>query len=324
MNQTDLSAKPADTAFREGSALLEGCDFGFFSITGKDAKNFLHRMLSNEIRNLAEGAGTETCLLSPKGRVELYFHLWRVDPGYRVIIWGKQREEFIPKLDRFLFTEEVKLENWSDRDRIVMLCGPAAGQAFERTLGTLLPEIEFNQSRMISNVPEARVYRCDWAPVPVYLLTLPAHNALEVEERFLKSGVVAGDWTTFHTLRIEKGTPWPEFEVDDSMIPYECGLDNTVSLTKGCFVGQEIVARMKNLGESPRHLRALVFEDSTVPPRGAEVQAGEIHAGRVLTSGYSEKLGVTIATSALLRKTSEPGASVTVGGQTAHVKLFPL
>lgn len=324
MTQTELSKGGSESDFREGCAFLDGSDFGIFSISGKDAKDFLHRMLSNEIRNLAEGEGTQACLLNSKGRVELFFQLWLASSEYRVLIWGKQRAEFVSKLDRFLFTEEVKIEDRSDRDRVSMLCGPRSTEYLAAVVGVEIPVIEPNRSVDLSGNVAARLYRCDWAPVPVYLFAFPAAEGERVEKQVHEAGANRGDWSTFHTLRIEKGTAWPEFEVDDSAIPYECGLEGAVSLTKGCFVGQEIVARIMNLGESPRYLRGLVFEDSPSLARGSEVMAGEVHAGRILTVGRSERLGATIATSSLLRKTAEPGTVVEVEGQSAEVRMFPL
>jgi folate-binding protein YgfZ len=216
------------------------------------------------------------------------------------------------------------MENLSDRMGVLMACGPASAEVLTKALEQPLADIDKDRSVALPGMRDARAHRYDWAPVPVYLLILSTEDLNKAKSRLLESGAIEGEWSTFHTLRIEKGTPWPEFEVNDSVIPYECGLDDVVSLTKGCFVGQEIVARMKNLGESPRHLRGLVFEDATVPSRASEVMVGDVHAGRILTSGYSDRLGVAIATTSLLKKTAEAGTKVQVGGQSADVRLFPL
>jgi len=310
---------------REKAGLLDAFEIGVSKVSGKDAADFLHRQLSNEIQNLSPGQGTQTCFLSPQGRILLYFWLWKTEDGYRAIVPGKQRDEFFPLLDRFLFTEDVSIDTQTESLSRFILVGPKAGEILESLSDGLLKDLQPGEAETLP-LPGGSldVYSFDWLEVPVYFLAGPVGESTKLVERILELGVQRVEWEAFHSLRCEKGTPWPEFEVDDKMIPYECGLDEAVSLTKGCYVGQEIIARMHNLGKPPRQLRALVLETSEIPDQGAPVCHEETEVGKILTAAFSDRTGSAIATSAIRRKFCGPGTKLNVGGTAATVEAFPI
>jgi folate-binding protein YgfZ len=304
---------------------FEGGDFRSFRITGKDAGDFLHRQLSNEIRHLREGQGASTCYLSPQGKVNLYFTLWKEEEGYRATLWGDQGNRFHEQLDRYLFREEVTVADLRQAESAFVLAGE---EALEGLLGESLPFPLKDSPEKRVLIPRdgvtLRVESYNWLTLPCFLIWTPRNKAdillQDLQNRFAS----ASDWTTFHDHRIPMGTPWPEFEVTEELIPYECGLADAVSLTKGCYVGQEVIARMHNLGKPPRELRGLWIEGETPVPRGTPVWVGGIQVGEVLSSGADPSTRQTIATSSIRRKFLAAGTEVRVGDFPGKVFPFPL
>jgi aminomethyltransferase len=138
--------------------------------------------------------------------------------------------------------------------------------------------------------------------------------------------VPAGD-DTLAVLRIEAGQPWYPQDVDDSVILPETRLDALVSYTKGCYIGQETVARVKYRGHVNRALSGLVIEGERVPGEGAQVTVDGKEVGRVTSAVRSIALGRPIALGYVRREHFEPGTAVTVvdgaGEQPAHVAALP-
>jgi folate-binding protein YgfZ len=300
--------------------------FGVFSITGKDASDFLHRQLSNEIRYLEDGQGVPTCFLNREGRILLYFTLFKQGQGYLALVVGTQKNEFFSLFDRVLFREEVIIKEISPGQDCLLLFGSEATPWVLDQFG--IPSspqgLSHHLVSALDEPGENHLFILDWLLEPCYVLALQDAQVMEKVSKRLPLNAHQGDLERFHTTRIEKGTPFPECEVDGSMIPYECGLEGAISLTKGCYVGQEIIARIHNLGQSPRLLRGLIIPTSTVPKRGTPVLAGEIEVGKILSSGWSERLKKTIATTSIRTKYSQPGTTVTVAGNQATISIFPL
>jgi folate-binding protein YgfZ len=130
------------------------------------------------------------------------------------------------------------------------------------------------------------------------------------------------------TVRIEAGEPLMGVDVDEKTIPQETGLtDVAVSFTKGCYLGQELVARIDSRGRVNRHLRGMTLVENVIPPEGAVVMAGDVEAGVITSVGESLTMRAPVALG-ILRREAEPGATVEIrwdgGAATAVVREVPL
>lgn len=305
------------------SPYYEGLEIGFFTLEGKDAEDFLHRQLSNEIRNLPVGSGVPVCLLNREGRILLYFTLWKTGTGFSAIVPEQQRSQFISLLDRVIFREEIRLTDQTPEFCPLVIAGAQAGEVLHKVGASSVPEV-FKSSQFNLVDTKVKVYCMDWLIDPCFLLVCPVDETTQVKGELEAVGCVKSDLESFHSYRIEKGSPWPGYEVDETMIPFECGLGDAASLTKGCYVGQEIIARIHNLGKPPRILRGLVFQGGTPPERGVPVHHEKVEVGKVLSASWSRNLDQPIATTSIRVKYSAAGTSVTVAGISAVVEEFPL
>lgn len=164
----------------------------------------------------------------------------------------------------------------------------------------------------------------DWVAAPCFLLMCAADQTDSLKGVLEGAGVISSNLESFHSYRVEKGTPWPGYEVDETLIPLECGLENTISYTKGCYVGQDIIARIHNMGRPPRVLRGLILEGESLPEHGASVFHEQIEVGKVLSVVWSERLGKPLATTSIRVKYSNGGTPVTIKGHLAYVCSLPL
>ena len=286
-----------------GAAVVDLSDRGVVSVSGPDRLTWLDSLTTQAVATLAPGVGTELLQLDPNGHVELAAHL--IDDGETAWLLTETPAEWVAWLQRMRFRMRVEV---ADR-----------GDEFA-TLGTFGAALD-GRAAEANGVP--LVWVDPWsAPTGHTYANAHPHPAEEwtYREALVPRAALAGytDLPAAGTLALEalRIAAWrPRFgrEVDERTIPHELDwLRTAVSLGKGCYRGQETVAKVHNLGHPPRRLVMLHLDgsDAVLPPAGAEVEFGGDVAGRVTSSALHHELG-PIALAVVKRRT-DPAATLTV------------
>jgi folate-binding protein YgfZ len=289
----------------EGAGLVDRSDRDVLAIPGADRLTWLHSLTSQHLERLADGTGTEALVLSPHGHVEHHVVLadlggttWAdVEPGT-----GAELLSFLEKM-RFLLRVEPALVT-AER-AILSLVGPEAAAVLARA-GLPAPEgvAGIEGGGWIRRMPPSG----DGAPV--FDLLVPRGSIDVVADRLLGSGASLAGRDAYEALRVEARRPRFGVDTDHRTIPNELPwLDSAVHLDKGCYRGQETVARVHNLGRPPRRLVLLHLDgiSEELPVPGTPVLAGAREVGRVGTVVRHHDLGVVAL--ALVKR------SVAMGGQ---------
>ena len=256
-------------------------------VSGADAVTFLHGQCSQDIAGLAVGASTWSLVLQPQGKVDALVRVTRTGPDSVVLDtdggWG---EALVARLNRFKLRVKAVIEPlaW----RCVALRGPEAHAA----------------GRTVSAGPELLVVDASWPGLPGVDLLGPQPP--------IPSGVAEVGVDAYQLTRIEAGVPIMGAELDERTIPAETGIvERTVSFTKGCYTGQELVARIDSRGgHVPRHLRAVLLPGGVVTP-GTELRLGTTRVGTV-TSSAAAPAGGAVGL-AYVSRNVEPPAEVSLG-----------
>ncbi|MGH7407707.1 MAG: YgfZ/GcvT domain-containing protein, partial [Candidatus Methylomirabilales bacterium] len=176
-----------------------------------------------------------------------------------------------------------------------------------------------------------RVVATPFLGVPGFDLLLPAEAAAAVARGLSEAVKAVGGrpvgHAAFETVRVEAGTPWYGLDFDENNLPQEAGLETTaVSFTKGCYIGQETVARIHFRGHVNRRLTGLALQGERLPARGSRVLKGEAEVGRVTSAVRSPARGAPVALAVLRREVGEPGTSLTVeaDGTRLAAEVVPL
>ena len=317
MTTTTLAAPPDPLEHRalvEGAGLFDRSDRGKLAVTGDEADRFLDSMLSNDIVGIPVGGGAYATLLTHKGRI-------LADP--RVI---RTAEGFL------LDTERVGLQALFDAIRQLRI-GYLA-ELHKRTLQRSLISLIGPRSETLVNDPppadEHANIQTAIAGVPVLAVRTPVGLDLIFESQELAVvrgelehlGAVPVAQAAVDCLRVERGAPRLGVDMDETTMPQEAGIHvRAVSFTKGCYVGQETVARLYWKGKPNRHLRGLRLSGPATP--GDELRLGETVVGS-LTSVALSPIHGPIAL-ALVRRAAGPGDLLTVadGPLTATVTDLP-
>jgi folate-binding protein YgfZ len=279
---------------------------------GPDAVSFLDGQLSQDIAGIAPGGVARSLLLEPRGKLRAVLWVLAGEGRIGLVADAGRGATVLEDLERFRFRVDVALER--EASEILEVWGPAAERVL-RSAG-IEPPTGWAES---DGVVTARLP----------LVALPRFLVIGVDaETLVAAGASRAGVLATEAVRIEGGEPVAGTDVDETTIPQESGLvEESVSFTKGCFLGQELVARIDARGHVNRRLRGIVLAENVIPPPGSEIVFGDDTVGTLTSVAESLTLRAPIGL-ALVRREVEPGAEVTIRwgdvGAPGRIEELPL
>ncbi|HEY3329394.1 MAG TPA: glycine cleavage T C-terminal barrel domain-containing protein [Capsulimonadaceae bacterium] len=303
---------------------------GIVRVAGRDRLAFLHGQLSNDVLSLQPGEGIRACLLNNTGHLLADIIVHAFDGHVFLETDPSQAPILLRALDRFIIREKVLLEDVSASWQIVTLQGPGARDAWERLDSTPLTvadgplyahaPLPFTAADGSAHGEIARRPRIG-AP-DGYDLWLPVSIAAEIIAALSANpGVAELDDSTYETLRIESAEPAWGAELTEAVIPLEAGLLDAISFTKGCYMGQEIIARIHSRGHTNRTLRRLTLAAPANPADKIVAVGGPKNGeevGWLTSTATSPRLG-PIALAYIRNEYAAAGSTVKVNEAGATV-----
>jgi tRNA-modifying protein YgfZ len=302
MTSTDLLSSEY-RRMTSGCGLLDRSERGKLALLGAEAKTFLQGQVTNEIEGLGAGQGCYAAFLTPKGK--MLGDLRILDAGEQILLDTERvsLQQLFNMIRRFSIGFQVELHKRTLEQGLLSLVGPES-ESVAGVSGLPAPE----HSHVAFEVAGAAV-RAIRTDIGVDLLC-DASDTESLRAALEEAGAASVSESVFECLRIERGRPRYGLDLDDTVIPQEAGLnDRAVSFTKGCYVGQETVARLYYRGKPNRHLRGLLLPAAAQP--GDEVSLDGRIVGRLGSVAQSPELGWIAL--ALVRREAAPGATVSVG-----------
>lgn len=306
-------------ALTEGAGLVDRSERGKLALTGSGAKEFLNGQVTNDVEALAPGEGLYAAFLTHKGKMLGDLRVLDAGPPTHELLLDTERvalQALFDMIRRFKVGFDAELHKRTVQRGLLSLVGP---RSRELAGATHLPEIEHaNQDGEIAG----RTVRLIATDGGVDVLTL-AEDTEAVAAALRDAGAVPVAEDAADVVRVERGRPRYGIDLDEATIPQEAGLnERAVSFTKGCYVGQETVARLFYKGKPNRRLRGLRLSGADVAT-GDELRLGEKVVGRLGSIVVSPRFGPIAL--ALVRREAEPGATLTAGdrGVTATVAELP-
>ena len=293
---------------------------GVLAVSGPDRQKFLHGILSNDVARRAPGDGCLAALMDAKGHIVA---LMRVLVTRDVVLLEMPTERLERVQSIFAHYRVAAPVRFAPRSDVVLgLLGPRAAAVLAE-VGAGVPA-EPPESHVQSRIVDAEVLvaRASDLPAKGFVVHAAPDAAGKVLDVLVSAGAALLDRSVLDVLRIEEGIPWYGRDVSEDNLLHETGLVASFhSATKGCYLGQEVMARLQGRGGNVnRRLRGLRLEAPAVP--GAVVNAGGVEIGRVTTAGVSPRLG-PVAMAYVHRAQAAPGASVLVGDSPAAVVELP-
>lgn len=299
-------------------------------VSGGDRASYLHGLLTNDVLALRQGVGCYAAYLTPQGRMIADMWLYELGDAILITMSRDVKDSVLSKLDQFIFTEDVRLGDVTDAYFSMALVGPLAAAVLARALAAseaALPLAEHGNIRLPFGGEPAIITRVTDTGEAGFDVCLPPAAMGRLRETLRStSGVAEVDDATAEAVRIEAGVPRFHRDMDEETIPLEAGIEaRAISLTKGCYVGQEVIIRVLHRGHGRvvRKLAGLSFTPDYVPGPGAPVQAQGRPVGSITSSAWSPALERGIALGYVHRDFLSPGTAVEVGGVPGEVVALP-
>jgi folate-binding protein YgfZ len=310
-------------AIKKAAGIADISNTGRLTITGKDRVTFLNGLLTNDIEKVAEDGGQHSALLNPKARVIADLYLYKQPDSILVDTGNSPASQIKEDLERFIITEDVQVRNVSTGLVQLTIQGPKSAQIIDDTLGLAVKDLKPLHYKSLG--PSTVMCR-DRTGVEGYDIVLPNEEAEAVWQGFLlkagDSGLRPVGSIAMETLRIEAGYPKYGVDVDQDTIVLEAGFKDAISFTKGCYLGQEVVARATHIGRVNKQLVRLEIKADVPPPGRSKLMSNGAESGFVTSAIFSPGLGKVVGLGYVNRDNAKEGATLMVEGPDAQLPVL--
>ncbi|MBI4430435.1 MAG: aminomethyl transferase family protein [Candidatus Omnitrophica bacterium] len=310
------------TAARRESAWFDQSFRSIIEVAGADAVSLIDRISSNDIKNLRVGQSVQTGFLNAQAKVLAAAYVLRKEKSLWLETQADLEEKLKNYIDKFVFVEDVKITDRSGEWASLGIEGAGARKVLEQ-IGIVSPPKNETHFEIELGGILLTIFSRSWS---VYgesgfsTFLAKEHLAAFLEKLDAEGGRI--EWAgmkTLNLLRIEKGIPWYGMDMDESYLLPETGLEKAVSYNKGCYTGQEIVARIKSRGQLKRKLTRLTIDTAIAPKPNSEIIFGNAQVGHITSAELDPEKGAVLALGYLKTEHLDPDKQFTIDGSKAVV-----
>jgi len=319
-------------ALRAGAGLVDLSYRGRLRITGRDRRTWLQGLVTQDLVGLPDGRGVYSAMLNPQGHLLTDMRVFALPDSLLIDLPAATAAFVLEHLDSFLFMEKADIEDVTEELALIAVQGPKASAVVAACLSgeaAALSRWGVTTARWReTEVIAARTPRCGEDGFDLFVAAEQAaalYASLSGQRPQL-----AVDWVGWEALnhrRVEAGIPWWGHELDRSVVPPEARLEAAISKTKGCYVGQEIIARLDARGQVNNLLSGLFPDGDRIPSPGDVIWADDRRVGRITSAIRSPQLERVIALGYVRREQSACGTALRIqhegGVQEAVVTTLP-
>jgi folate-binding protein YgfZ len=303
-------------ALREGAGVLDLSFRGRLCVLGADAQRFLNGQVTNNVKDLRVGEGCYAALVSAKGKLHSDLHIYRLENEMLLDFEPGLSDAVAQRLEEFVIAEDAQVINAAAEYGLLSVQGPKAAEV----VGSLSTRFVVPPKAMgVAKVEEAalgEIYVTALSRVRGGGLDLfvPAHALKEAATRLLEHGGRLCGWQALETARIEAGVPRFGADMDETNLAPEALDARAISYAKGCYIGQEVIARIRTYGQVAKSLRGLRFrgDGKEAPARGAKIFLAQKEVGSITSAVWSPALQAVIALGYVRREANQIGTELEV------------
>jgi len=273
-------------ALRTRAAWMDLSSRGKIQLTGEDRARLLHAMSTNHIQQLTPGTGCYAFFLTDKGRVLADANVLCRPESFLLDVEPESRQPLYQHLDRYIIADDVTLEDVTDQTATIAIEGPQAAQVLERA-GAPVPEAEYASVEW----GEWLVVRLNSTGSAGFFIFAPTAEKAALISRLEAAGAEPADAEAARVVRLEHGKPRFGEDISERFLAQEANQPQALHFSKGCYLGQEIVERVRSRGQIHRVLKPLTLETKDPPAPGTKLE----NASEITSAAYSPALGKVVA-----------------------------
>ena len=298
-------------ALTEGAAFIDFSNRGRLCLIGADRQAFINGQVTNNVKDLRVGHGCYAALVNNKGKMISDLNIFILENEILLDFEPGLADKVKERLEKFIIADDVQIVDAASSYGLITVQGPEAVAAVE-SLGWRVPQNSFHiqqqDSWYIANVPRLS------APGVDLFFPLDASHSLKANCSI----------QAFDTARIERGIPRFGIDMDENTLAPEALGQNAISYSKGCYIGQEVIARIRTYGQVAKALRSLRFDASAaVPKSGDKIRHDGKEVGWITSAVFSPKFERPIALGYIRKECNQIGTRVQVNGAEAEIIQMP-
>jgi len=321
----DYGDGPAEQrAVRASVGVIDWSARGKVRVTGEDRLAFLDGLLTNDLKTLSVGHGLYAATLDHKAHVHGDMVVYHAGDHYLLETDPETRERVTGYLNKLLVSDDVALTDVTSDHALFGVFGPSGAGLVSRTFGRFPGESPYDHLAVGLEDTTVRIARSPYFGGDGFELWIPAGpGVLSLWRSLVEGGGVPFGALAADALRIEAGRPQFGVDMDEHTLALEARLEAAISMTKGCYVGQEIVSRAVYQGHVNRVLVGLEIDAAVPPASGTTIEVQGKSVGAVTSAAASAWREKVIALGYVRRPHADPGTEVAVGGSSARIAALP-
>jgi aminomethyltransferase len=293
---------------RDAAAWLDLTGRGKIKVTGEDRARLLHAMTTNDIQHLKPGQGCYAFFLNAQGRILADANILCFEDHFLLDTEPELAAKIYGHLDKFIIADDVALEDLTPALATIAIEGPSSPDALA-SAGAPVPATGYAHAQWGSRI----VARLSYTGSPGFFVIAQRDDDMR------GLGATEGDSEAFETVRIEHAKPRYGPDISERYLAQETNLMHALHFNKGCYLGQEIVERVRSRAQIHRRLWALAIDGSEVPAAGAKLMAAEKPAAEITSAAYSPRLGMVAALAYVRVEFERAGTKLEFGDHWAVV-----
>ena len=299
----------------EGAALYDSSHVGRIRATGEDTLDLLNRISTNEVVSLEPGQGAPTVLTTDRGRILDLITVHNLGDHVLLLTGPEAREQVVEWIDKYTIVEDLELEDITGQTAMLSLMGPQSGALLEALLGVDVHGLARHSSAGASLAGAgADVIRSGLGDLDRFEVIVGAEDVETVWEALIAAGAKPMGLEAYDALRIQHGIPEHGRELGESYNPLEAGLWGSISFTKGCYIGQEVIARLDTYQKVQRHLVFLRLSPGTPVVEGAKLTSNGREVGLVTSLAKHPGTAELIALGYVRKEAAEADSELGLDG----------
>lgn len=304
-------------AVRQSVGIIDLSHRGRIRLTGNDRAAYLHRIISNDVETLSDGEGNYATMLTNRGKIIADMNVYVFHDFIGIETNSETTSRLYQELDKYLVADDVNIEDLTEHTGTIGVHGPKATELLQEIFGSDLGNLpEYHSVTYEVDARRIICVRTNETGELGYNLCTTSESMEWMWDMLLTKGRIFSaqpvGLAALNNLRIEAGIPRYGAELDESMFPLEAELDQAISFEKGCYIGQEIVARMKYRGHPNRLLRGFEIVGDTPPQSRDRLFDGDKEIGWMTSTAVSPTLEKTIGMGYVRMAFTDEGSQVEV------------
>lgn len=298
-------------------------------LTGDDRASFLHNLCTNNVRRLAPGEGCEAFLADAQGRIREFVYVFCRANSLLIDTIPGHGERLAGHLDRYLIRERVEIADRSSKWGELLVAGPTASATLQQVLGVTPAAVLLSHVDAEYGGGQLSLRTTDYAGAPTYFVSGASSALAKLQAELIAAGAELCSPEAMEAARIEAGTPLFGQDILEKTLPQELARDaRAISFTKGCYLGQETVARIDALGHVNKTLVGVQFASDEIPAVGSLLRLDESgdgkEVGQVTSATFSPHLQTPLALAYVRRGHDTAGTKLHSDSGSAEVVALPV